>query len=172
MPHSTGCVRALGALSQAQEQTELPNEIISQQTKGSNTNKCTQDHYWIAVTTSGAAWHQITDKNTYERFPRKFPRFENNIQDVLHMTPKKRDFSGFSPPQQPGSCWFPKSSWIWARIVLVPKKLMDMSCPFSLSSLLLFARFSPKISLGHAYPLPCQHPCTRRKFHIYMHKKL
>ena len=50
------------------------------------------------------------------------------------------------------------------------QKLMDTSCPFSLSSLLLFAYFSPKISLGHAHPLPCQHPRTRRKFHTYTHK--
>lgn len=27
---------------------------------------------------------------------------------------KKREFSGFSPSQQPGLHWFPKSSWTWA----------------------------------------------------------
>lgn len=36
----------------------------------------------------------------------------------------------------------------------------------------LFAYFSPKISLGHTISLSCQHPCTCRKFHIYIEKKI
>lgn len=61
-------------------------------------------------------WSSLTSNYRWKhlrKISQKVPCFENNIQDVPEMT-KKKDFSGFSPSQQPGLCWFSKSSWTLA----------------------------------------------------------
>lgn len=142
------------APSQAQQWTEFPNGVISLRLGVRHEQKAvTQGKvHGSSVGYQSQALQQSDIKLQMKTLLTDFPESSIASKTTLGMLCEW--------PQKEGFLWL--RSTTAARIVLVPKKLMDTSCPFSLLSLLLFACFSPKISLGQAYSLPCQHPCTQR----------
>lgn len=145
------------------EQFEVPNENISLKLEVRNELKAlTQMRVQRASTKSQRqALLQLNIRLQMKTLRKDFLESSLALKTILrmfHKWPKIREFSLASVHHSSQGC-------------VGSQKAHGHELPILIILTALFACFSPKISLGHTFPLSCQHPRTRGKFHTYIGRK-